>query len=55
MLAEYLRFNSLDATEQAKIDALWGAELEKIQAIEQGNVTPISGEQVLRELRSPNR
>ncbi len=55
MLAEHL-LKSLDASEQAEIDALWVNEVEKrVQAIEQGNVPPIPGEQVLRELRSRNR
>ena len=55
MLAEHL-LKSLDATEQAGIDALWVDEVEKrVQAIEQGNVTLIPGEQVLRELHSRNR
>lgn len=52
MLAEHL-LKSLDAEQQAEIDALWGQEAEKrIQSIEQGEVAPIPGKQVLRELRS---
>lgn len=52
MLAEHL-IKSLDAANQAEIDALWGEEVEKrIQAIEQGVVVPIDGKQVLRQLRS---
>ncbi|MEH1770392.1 MULTISPECIES: addiction module protein [unclassified Nostoc] len=52
MLAEHL-FKSLDAENQLEIDALWTEEAEKrFQAVEQGEVTLISGEQVLRELRS---
>lgn len=55
MLAEHL-LKSLDAIKQAEIDALWAEEVEKrVQAVEQGTVTPIAGEQVLRELRSRNR
>lgn len=52
MLAEHL-LKSLDAEQQAEIDALWGQEAEKrVQSIEQGEVTPIPSEQVLRERRS---
>ncbi|MEH2059917.1 MAG: addiction module protein [Nostoc sp.] len=52
ILAEHL-FKSLDAENQLEIDALWTEEAEKrFQAVEQGEVTLISGEQVLRELRS---
>jgi len=52
MLAEHL-FKSLDAENQLEIDALWTEEAERrFQAVEQGEVTLISGEQVLRELRS---
>ena len=52
MLAEQL-LKSLDAAEQAEIDAAWAEEAERrIQAIEQGQVVPISGEQVIQSLRS---
>ncbi len=52
MLAEHL-LKSLDSTKQAEIDALWAEEAEKrVQDIEQGRVTLIPGEHVLRELRS---
>jgi putative addiction module component (TIGR02574 family) len=55
MLAEHL-FKSLDAENQLEIDALWTEEAEKrFQAVEQGEVTLISGEQVLRELRSRSK
>jgi putative addiction module component (TIGR02574 family) len=55
MLAEHL-FKSLDAENQLEIDALWAEEAEKrFQAVEQGEVTLISGEQVLRELRSRSK
>ncbi len=47
-LSRYVDPKSLDATEQVKIDALWVDEVEKrVQAIDQGNVTLIPGEQVL--------
>jgi len=52
MLAEHL-LQSLDGAEQAEIDAAWAAEAERrIEAVEQGQVTPIPGEQVLQALRS---
>ncbi|MCC5599115.1 addiction module protein [Nostoc favosum] len=55
MLAEHL-FKSLDAENQLEIDPLWAEEAEKrFQAVEQGEVTLISGEQVLRELRSRSK
>lgn len=55
MLAEHL-LKSLDAVKQAEIDVLWAEEAEKrVQAVEQGTVTQIAGEQVFRELRSRNR
>ncbi|MCC5628183.1 addiction module protein [Nostoc sphaeroides] len=55
MLAEHL-FKSLDAENQLEIDTLWAEEAEKrFQAVEQGEVTLISGEQVLRELRSRSK
>ncbi|MGH1395668.1 MAG: addiction module protein [Trichormus sp.] len=55
MLAEHL-FKSLDAENQAEIDAIWAEEAEKrFQAVEQGQVTLVPGEQVLRELRSRSK
>ncbi|MHC5934624.1 addiction module protein [Nostoc sp.] len=55
MLAEHL-FKSLDAENQLEIDTLWADEAEKrLQAVEQGEVTLISGEQVLRELCSRSK
>ena len=51
MLAEHL-LKSLDAQQQADVDRLWAEEAERrVQAI----VTPIPGDQVLRELREQNR
>jgi putative addiction module component (TIGR02574 family) len=52
MLAEHL-FKSLDAQNQIEIDTVW-AELaeQRLEAIEQGEVNLISGEQVLRDLRA---
>ena len=51
MLAEHL-LKSLDSIKQAEIDALWAEEAEKrVQAIEQGQVKLIPGEQVFRSLR----
>ncbi len=55
ILAEHL-FKSLDAENQLEIDNLWAEEAEKrFQAVEQGEITPIPGEQVLRELRSRSK
>ncbi|BAY65251.1 hypothetical protein NIES22_53540 [Calothrix brevissima NIES-22] len=55
MLAEHL-FKSLDAENQAEIDAIWAQEAEnRFQAVEQGEVNLIPGEQVLRELRSRSK
>jgi putative addiction module component (TIGR02574 family) len=52
MLAEHL-LKSLDSVQQAELDAVWAEEAEKrVQAIEQGQVTLIPGEQVFQELRS---
>ncbi|MBI4664765.1 MAG: addiction module protein [Verrucomicrobia bacterium] len=51
-LAEEL-LESLDAPAQARIDALWAAVAERrSKEIEVGEVKPIPGDQVLRELRS---
>lgn len=39
--------------QQAEIDRCWADEAERrVQAVDQGTVTVIPGEQVLRELRS---
>lgn len=55
MLAEHL-LQSLDAEPQAEVDALWVEEAEqRVQAVEQGIVAVIPGEQVLGELRSRQR
>ncbi len=55
MLAEHL-FKSLDAENQLEIDNLWAEEAEKrFQAVEQGEITSIFGEQVLRELCSRSK
>lgn len=52
MLAEHL-LKSLDSVQQAEIDAIWAEEAERrVQAVEQGQVMPIPGEQVFQELRS---
>lgn len=52
MLAEHL-FKSLDAQNQSEIDTLWADLAEqRLAAIEQGEVTLIPGEQVLRDLRA---
>jgi putative addiction module component (TIGR02574 family) len=55
MLAEHL-LKSLDAEDQERIDSLWAAEAERrIKEIEDGIVTPIPGDQVMRRLRSRNK
>lgn len=55
MLAEHL-LKSLDAQQQAEVNMLWAEETERrVQAVEQGTVSLISGEQVLHKLRSRNR
>ncbi|GAB4199056.1 MAG: hypothetical protein Fur006_49440 [Coleofasciculaceae cyanobacterium] len=55
MLAEHL-LKSLDSLQQAEIDTIWAEEAEKrVQAIEQGQVTLIPGEQVFQELRSRSK
>jgi putative addiction module component (TIGR02574 family) len=55
MLAEHL-LKSLDSVQQAEIDASWAEEVEKrVQAVEQGQVTLIPGEQVFQELRSRSK
>jgi putative addiction module component (TIGR02574 family) len=50
-LAENL-LRSLDAEEQKRIDELWAQEAERrIKEIEDGIVTPIPGEEVMKRLR----
>ncbi|MBP0030015.1 addiction module protein [Roseofilum sp. Guam] len=51
MLAEQL-LNSLDAVEQNEINEAWAEEAEKrVLDIQESRVTPISGSQVIQELR----
>lgn len=51
MLAEQL-LNSLDTVEQNEINAAWAEEAEKrVLDIQESRVTPISGSQVIQELR----
>jgi hypothetical protein len=55
MLAENL-LKSLDAQQQAEIDRVWAVEAElRVEAVEQGTVALIPGEQVLRKLRCRDR
>ena len=50
-LAEQL-LESLDYTEQKKINSVWADEAEeRIQAYKKGKLKPISGEQVFRNMR----
>jgi putative addiction module component (TIGR02574 family) len=52
MLAEHL-LESLDAEDQKRIDALWAEEAERrMREIDEGNVTPMPGDQVMDRLRS---
>jgi putative addiction module component (TIGR02574 family) len=52
MLAEHL-LESLDATTQKEIDALWAVEVEKrIQDADEGGVELLPGHEVMRALRS---
>ena len=52
MLAEHL-LESLDGEDQQKIDALWAEEAERRDRdIEDGTVTAIPGEEVMKRLRS---
>jgi putative addiction module component (TIGR02574 family) len=52
MLAEHL-LESLDAEDQARIDALWAAEaMRRDQEIEDGRVAAVRGDEVMRRLRS---
>lgn len=52
MLAEHL-MESLDGEDQQRIDALWAEEAERRdKEIEDGTVTPISGEEVMNRLRA---
>jgi putative addiction module component (TIGR02574 family) len=51
-LAEHL-MESLDAENQAEIDALWAEEAERrARELEDGTVTAIPGEEVMNRLRS---
>jgi putative addiction module component (TIGR02574 family) len=55
MLAEHL-LKSLDASSQVEVDRLWAEEAERrVQAVAQGEVTLIPGDQVWRELRERHR
>ena len=52
LLAEHL-MESLDAENQAEIDALWAKEAERrARELEDGTVTAIPGEEVMNRLRS---
>ena len=52
MLADQL-LDSLDAPNQEEIDRLWAEEAEKrVKEIDEGKVQPISGEEVMKELRN---
>lgn len=52
MLAEHL-LESLDTEDQKRIDALWAEEAERRdKEIEDGVITPISGEEVMNRLRA---
>jgi putative addiction module component (TIGR02574 family) len=52
MLAEHL-IDSIDAEDQERIDRLWAEEAQRrMKEIEDGVVTPIPGEEVMRRLRS---
>jgi len=52
MLADHL-LESLDDESQKRIDALWAEEAERrAQAIDEGRVKLIRGDEVLAELRS---
>lgn len=51
-LAEHL-MESLDAEDQERIDSLWAEEAERRdKEIENGTVTAIPGEEVMKRLRS---
>ena len=51
LLADRL-LNSLDLTERKEIDRLWAEEAERrIQQIRTGEVEPIPGEEVFKEIR----
>jgi len=52
MLADHL-LESLDDEDQKRIDAIWAEEAERrVQAIDEGKVKLIPGDEVLAELRS---
>lgn len=51
-LADHL-LRSLDAPDQKRIDALWAEEAaRRIKEIDDGVVTPIPGEEVMKRLRA---
>ncbi|MCP4217030.1 MAG: addiction module protein [bacterium] len=51
LLADKL-LHSLDSPEREEIDRLWAEEAERrVQQIESGEVTPIPGEDVFKEIR----
>ena len=55
MLADHL-LTSLDGPDQKRIDALWASEAERrLKEIEDGVVTPIPGDEVMRKLRARRR
>ena len=52
MLAEHL-LESLDAVDQAQLDAVWAEEAEaSLEQVQKGEVTTVPGDQVLSELRA---
>jgi len=52
MLADHL-MGSLDAEDQKRIDAIWAEEAERrVQAIDEGRVELIPGDEVMAELRA---
>lgn len=52
MLADHL-LKSLDAQDQAEIDAAWAEVAEqRIQEVQQGKVTSMAADQVFQELRN---
>ena len=53
MLADHLLESLTDSTEQKRIESLWSDESERrIRELEEGNVEPIPGEDVEKEIRS---
>lgn len=54
VLAEHL-LKSLDAPDQTIVDTAWAKVAEqRLQEIQQGNVSPIPADQVFQELRNRN-